>query len=422
MGAAELSSDVVIIGGGLAGSALAHALSKTPLSVTLVEARDPSQLQQPSFDDRATALANGSKRILETLDLWDEVGDQAAPITSIHISERGRFGAARIIAAEEGVVALGYLLENRVLGAALWQSLSRAQRFTTVAPANVRSLEPGRDTVVVRAETNGREIEIRARLVVAADGTQSQVREVLGIEAVEDDYAQQAVVLNCRTEMPHGGRAFERFTTDGPIAFLPMTGDRVAAVWTLPQNKAEHVMGLDERAFAAELQEAFGFRLGRLTKIGCRSAYPLMRLRSESLVAERTVLIGSAAVNLHPVAGQGFNLALRDVAALAEVLSDRLLESGSASDPGARAALERYRDWRIRDQQRVAAFTHGLIRFFGHASAPLEVSRGLGLMLFDLLPGAKAGLARQTMGLSGRLSRLARGLPLLPGHGSSSGR
>lgn len=419
MDATELSSDVVIIGGGLAGSALAHALTQTPLSVTLVEARDPSQLQQPSFDDRATALANGSKRILDTLGLWSEVARQAAPITSIHISERGRFGAARIIAEEEGVAALGYLLENRVLGAALWRSLSRAERFTTVAPAQVQSLEPGHETVVVHAEAAGREIEIRAKLAVAADGTQSQAREVLGIEAFEDDYAQHALILNCRTEIAHGGRAFERFTTDGPIAFLPLPGDRVAVVWTLPQTEAKRVMQLDDRAFAGELQNAFGYRLGRLTEIGRRNAYPLMRLRSESLVAERTVLIGSAAVNLHPVAGQGFNLALRDVAALAEVLSDSLMESGPQADPGADSALECYRLWRIRDQQRVAAFTHGLIRFFGYASAPLEISRGLGLMLFDLLPGAKAGLARHTMGLSGRLSRLARGLPLLPGRGSS---
>jgi len=422
VGATELSPDVAIIGGGLAGSALALALSQTPLSVVLIEAREPSQLQQPSFDDRATALANGSKRILDTLGLWDEVGCHAAPITSIHISERGRFGAARIIAAEENVAALGYLLENRVLGAALWQSLSRAERFTAVAPAQVRSLEPGHDTVLVRAETGGREIDIRAKLAVAADGTQSQVRELLGIEALQDDYAQQAVILNCRTEIPHGGRAFERFATDGPIAFLPLVGDRVATVWTLPQNEAERVMRLDDRAFICELQNAFGYRLGRLTKVGQRSAYPLMRLRSESLVAERTVLIGSAAVNLHPVAGQGFNLALRDVAVLAEVLSDALLESGPQADPGADSVLERYCRWRTRDQQRVAAFTHGLIRFFGHASAPLAISRGLGLMLFDLIPGAKAGLARHTMGLSGRLSRLARGLPLLPRRGASSGR
>ncbi len=419
MRATELVCDVVIIGGGLAGSALAYALAQTPLSVALVEARDPRRLEQPSFDARATALANGSQRILSTLGIWDSVAASVTPIRSIHISERGRFGVSRILAAEEGVPALGYLLENRILGAALWDALGRAQRFTSIAPARLESLTAGPDEVVARVESQGSETMIRARLAVAADGASSQVRDELGITVIADDYAQHAVILNCLPEVPHAGRAFERFTTDGPVAMLPLTGNRVAAVWTLPRPEAEHVMQLDDREFTRALQASFGYRLGRFAEVGRRSAYPLLRLRSASVVAPRTALIGSAAVNLHPVAGQGFNLALRDVAILAEVLSDSILESGSDADPGAAEPLERYRVWRHKDQDRVAAFTHGLIKFFGYASAPVEVSRGLGLMAFDLIPGAKAALARHTMGLSGRLSRLARGLPLLPPRASS---
>ena len=200
---------------------------------------------------------------------------------------------------------------------------------------------------------------------------------------------------------------------------LPLTGNRLAAVWTLPESAVAEVRDLDDRGFTDALQRVFGYRLGRFVEVGRRSDYPLVRLRSGSLVGPRTVLIGSAAMHLHPVAGQGFNLALRDVAALAEVLSDSITTAGSAADPGAAAALERYQAWRSQDQDRVATFTHGLIRFFGYESLPLEVARGLGLMLFDLIPGAKAALARHTMGLSGRLSRLGRGLPLLP-PGSSS--
>jgi 2-octaprenyl-6-methoxyphenol hydroxylase len=410
----ELACDVAIIGGGLAGSVLAHALAQTPLSVALVEARDPRRLEQPSFDDRATALANGSQRILATLGIWQGVAASATPIRSIHISERGRFGVARILAAEEGVPALGYLLENRILGAALWDALGQAPRLTSIAPAKLVSLTPDADGVTLRAEAQGRELTLRARLAVAADGANSQVREELGITALADDYEQHAVILNCRTEFPHAGRAFERFTTGGPIAMLPLTDNRIAAVWTLPQPEAERVMRLGDIEFAAELQEIFGYRLGRFVELGHRSAYPLSRLRSASPIAKRTVLIGSAAVNLHPVAGQGFNLALRDVAVLAEVLSDSILATDQDVDAGAVEPLERYRVWRQRDQHRVAAFTHGLIKFFGYESVPLEVSRGLGLMMFDLMPGAKAGLARHTMGLAGRLSRLARGLPLLP--------
>jgi 2-octaprenyl-6-methoxyphenol hydroxylase len=414
MSAPPRDCDVAIIGGGLAGCALAHALAQTPLDVVLVEAQSPATMRQPSFDDRATALANGSQRILATLGLWDAVRADTAPIASIHISERGRFGAARIRAAQEGVPALGYLVENRVLGSALWRALDEHNRIETFAPAELESLDAQDDFVSLVIAGTDRKRTLRAKLVVAADGAQSQVRAQLGIAAIEADYAPRAGIVHCQTDVPHRGRAFERFTTDGPVAVLPLTDERVAVVWTLPQATADRVMQLDDRAFALALQSVFGYRLGRLRRVGRRASYALTRTRSTALVATRTVLIGSAAVNLHPVAGQGFNLALRDIAALAEVLGDALLDSVNGCDPGAQGSLERYRDWRVRDQERVAAFTHGLIRFFGYSSIPLGVSRGLGLMLFDLLPGAKAGLARQTMGLAGHLPRLARGLPLLP--------
>jgi len=406
--------DLAIIGGGLSGSVLALALAQTSLDVVIVEARDPRRLEQPSFDSRATALANGSQRVLATLGIWTAVADEASPIRSIHVSERGQFGAARIDARAEGVSALGYLLENRVLGAALWDRLDSTDDVSVIAPAVVESVEAHADAVELELGSEAGAQRLRARLVVAADGAHSQIRSALGIAALEDDYAQRAVIVNCRTDVAHAGRAFERFTTDGPIAMLPLSGERVAAVWTLPDSHAERVMQLDDVAFTRALQAAFGYRLGRFVEMGRRVAYPLSRLRSTAIVAPRAVLIGSAAVNLHPVAGQGFNLAVRDVAVLAEVLSDALLASGADFDPGEADTLARYADWRYADQKRVAAFTHGLIEFFGHDSRALGVLRGLGLMAFDLTPGAKAALARHTMGLAGKLSRLARGLPLLP--------
>jgi 2-octaprenyl-6-methoxyphenol hydroxylase len=409
-----IDCDVAIVGGGLAGSVLAHALAATPLRVVLIEARDPRKLEQPSFDARATALANGSQRVLETLGIWDAVADEAMPIRCIHISERGRFGVSRILARDEGVRALGYLLENRVLGAAIWKALERDRAITVIAPATLASVVTTADCVQFDVVSDEQAQVVRARLAVAADGMNSRVRAELGIATHEDDYAQSAVILNCRTEVPHRGRAFERFTPDGPIAMLPLTYDRVAAVWTLSTAAAERVMQLDDTGFGEALQSAFGYRLGRIVEVGRRATYPLRRLRSADLIAPRAALIGSAAVNVHPVAGQGFNLAVRDVAVLAEVLSDAVLEQGWDADPGAEALLRRYASWRLDDQRRVASFTHGLIRFFGADSMPLGVARGIGLMAFDLLPGAKAALARHTMGLAGRLSRLARGLPLLP--------
>ena len=420
MTATQLDTDVLIVGGGLAGSTFAHALAPTPLTTIVVEARDPTELEQPSFDGRATALANGSQRILASLGLWEQVADHAEPIHTIHISERGWFGAARIHAREEGVPALGYTLENRILGAALWESLATAEDFEALAPAKLLSLDVRDDGVEAVVDVSGSRAVIRARVVVAADGANSAVRRLLEIGSREDSYEQKAVILNCTTELAHEGRAFERFTPNGPLAFLPLSGERVAVVWTMSHHEAARVAALDDECFRRELQTAFGHRLGRIDRIGERVAYPLTRVRSDAVIGTRTVLIGSAAVNLHPVAGQGFNLALRDIASLAETFTESLRADHCLDDPGAADVLARYNDWRNRDQKTVAALTHGLIRLFGISTLPMAASRGVGLMAFDLIPGAKAELARHTMGLSGKLPRLARGLPLLPEAKTSS--
>ncbi len=418
MSAGTLQCDVLIVGGGLVGSTLAHALTQIPIRTVVVEERDPSRLEQPSFDDRATALANGSQRILQGLDLWAELAAAAEPIKSIHISERGRFGASRLRAEEEGVPALGYTVENRVLGGTLWPRLEAADGLVCLAPSQLDTLTIEEGGVSARVAVGGSSQAVEAKLVVAADGARSHVRGVLGIGAREDAYDQKAVVINCETERAHGGRAFERFTPTGPLAVLPLRDARVAVVWTLAPEEADRVIELQDEDFRRELQCAFGYRLGRIGRTGVRAAYPLSRVQSTSLTANRAVLVGNAAVSLHPVAGQGFNLALRDIAALAETLADAC-RGGAAADPGAADLLDGYRAWRASDQRRVAAFTHGLVRLFGYEAAPLAMTRGLGLMAFDLLPGAKGSLARHTMGLTGRLSRLARGLPLVLRQGDS---
>jgi 2-octaprenyl-6-methoxyphenol hydroxylase len=409
-----LETDVLIVGGGLAGSTLAVSLAQAGVASVLVEARDPRKLAQPSFDGRATALANGSQRILSSLGIWEHVADDAQAIRSIHVSERGRFGAARLHAQEEGVPALGYTLENRYLGRALWNALDAAPEFSALAPAELSSLSIGKTEVNAVATSSLGTTSLRAKVIVAADGANSEIRQKLGISAQENNYHQHAVILNCSTGTSHFGQAFERFTTDGPLALLPLREDRTAVVWTLSKSEADRVMTLADEDFRAQLQAAFGFRLGRIDRIGSRVSYPLTRVVSSEVVAARAVLIGSAAVNLHPVAGQGFNLALRDVASLAEIFSEHHSGATTKADPGAADVLAQYQQWRSDDQKRVSALTHGLIRLFGYGTSPLGAARGIGLMAFDLFPGAKKQLARQTMGLSGRLSRLARGLPLSP--------
>jgi 2-octaprenyl-6-methoxyphenol hydroxylase len=410
------SCDVLIAGGGAVGSALACALAQLPLSVVLVEARTPELFEQPSFDARVTALANGSQQILAGLDLWPELKGYTQPIRSIHISERGRFGAARIRAAEEHVPALGYTIENLALGRVLWDRLQRAERLTVLAPASVTGVARAAEHAVVTVQHRDAVQSVRAKLVVAADGVRSAVRSALGVETSEHDYGQRAVIFNCSTEAPPEGRAFERFTARGPIALLPLTGGRAAVIWTLPEGDAERIAALSADAFCAELQAAFGQRLGRFTRIGERHLHTLARVASGAIHGERAVLIGDAALRLHPVAGQGFNLALRDVATLSEVVADALRapqSPGVPTDIGAAELLERYATWRAADRQRVSSFTHGLIQLFGESAPGIGTGRGLGLMAFDLLPGAKGLLARQTMGKAGRLPRLARGLKLV---------
>jgi 2-octaprenyl-6-methoxyphenol hydroxylase len=409
---APRDADVLIVGGGLVGSVLANALTQIPLRVALIEARDPRLLEPPSFDGRATALANGSKRILEGLRLWPGIRSLAQPISTIHIGERGRFGAARIVAKDEGVDALGYTVENRVLGEAFWRALEDVEGFQALAPARLVALDAAADGVSATVERDGATFTIGARLLVAADGARSFVRRLLDVPARCDDYGQKAIIVNCATEVPHAGRAFERFTPDGPLAVLPLTQGRVAVVWTLAEAEADRVLELSDAAFRTELERAFGPRLGRIVRVGERAAHTLGRVRSDEVTRARAVFIGDAAVRLHPVAGQGFNLALRDVATLAEVAADATFGAQSAGDVGAPEVLERYGRWRRRDQRAVAWFTHSLVRGFGLGWPGLGTLRGLGLVAFDLAPGAKSLLARHTMGMAGRLPRLARRLGL----------
>lgn len=405
----RLECDVLIVGGGLVGAVLANALAQIPVATILVERHDARTLTGAGFDERVTALANGSQRVLAQLGLWQLLRSSAEAIRRIHVSERGRFGAVRIDAREEGVDALGYTVENGMLGRVFWQALDSAQCFQRCAPAELLSFRTDEEGVVAEAAAGARRLSIRAKLLIAADGARSPIRARLGIPAREDDYTQQALVVNCTTEEAPNGRAFERFAPPGPLAFLPLTGGRVSVVWTLDHGGAARAAALDEDAFRAELQRAFGYRLGRIARIGKRTTHELRRVRSDVPCARRVALIGSAAVTVHPVAGQGFNLALRDVAILAELIADAVRAN---KDPGRRAVLEQYRRWRAHDQRNVAWFTHGLIRCFGLTTPGAGTARGLGLLAFDIAPGAKALLATQTMGKAGRLPRLARGLAL----------
>ncbi len=401
--------DVAIAGGGMVGLSLAAALADLPLDVVVIEPVAPDAGDQPSFDARTTALSGGSRRVLEGVGVWPAVARQATPIRRIHVSERGVFGFARLSAEEQGVAALGYTIENRLLGRALRERCAAIARLT-FCQAAARELSAGEDALRIVTDQGQ---EIAARLVVAADGAQSQVRSAIGIDATVSEYGQHADIAHVDTERFHDYTANERFTPTGPIAVLPIAEGRSAIVWTLAPEAAARALALPDAEFIGELQQAFGLRLGRFTRVGRRQSYPLALTRSARQSAPRSVVIGNAAQGLHPVAGQGFNLGLRDVATLAEVLADAIAEHGPATDPGSEQLLERYTRWRQPDRQAVIRFTDTLVRGFGHPLASLRAARATGLLLFDLLGPVKREFARRTMGLAGRLPRLVRGLPLV---------
>jgi 2-octaprenyl-6-methoxyphenol hydroxylase len=406
-----IEADVIVVGGGLAGSLLAHALLAVSARVVLIEARRAQELEQPGFDSRATALANGSVRILDRLGLWSDVVRGAEKISHIHIGQQGRFGMARIHAEEEGVDSLGYTVENRVLGEVLWRGLEQREGLTVLSPARLVRFTADSSAVAAEVEAGGGRIAVRARLLAAADGARSTVRDALGISAQAVDYGQQAIVANCAFDRPHCGWAFERFTPGGPLAILPLA-DRCAIVWTLATPAADAMIAAKDADFAAALQRAFGFRLGRIRRVGARAAHSLYRLRSDTVTGPRSVLIGNAAVSMHPVAGQSFNLAVRDIATLAELIAAAPESNELPTDPGSPELLATYRRWRAGDQRNVAWFTHGLVTGMALDLPGIAALRGLGLIAFDVLPGAKRALARHTMGLGGRVPRLARGLDL----------
>jgi len=399
--------DIAIVGGGMVGASLAVALQPLGLRVVLVESIPFGSDQQPSFDERTTALSNGSRRILAAMGLWDGVFESATAIKRIHVSDQGRFGFARIDAVEEGVEALGYVVPNRVLGAALWSRLQSAHNRDILCPARVTRVVADDRAINLRVGvTDGRETELSARLLVAADGANSAIRDAVGIAAETWDYSQTAIITNVACQRPHRNVAFERFTPTGPLAVLPMGEGRCTIVWTLGPDRADEVLGLDDDAFLAQLQSSFGYRLGRFTRVGRRHAYPLALTRASERTGKRVVIIGNAAQGLHPIAGQGFNLGLRDVATLAETIADDVNRIGEE------APLERYEEWRRADRRSVIAFTDGLVRLFGNPLVPVKLARDLGLLLFDVTPVAKTALSGLSMGFAGRLPRLARGAPL----------
>ena len=408
----NFTCDVVIVGGGLVGASLAVALAPTGLSLAVVEAVAADAGEQPSFDERTVALTYNARQIYTGMGVWDEIAARhAQPIREIHVSERGRFGMTHLHHHDAGAEALGYVVPSRVLGGVLHRRIKQSAAVTLFCPATVEGLEVrDRDgDCVISVSRNGQTVTLKAGLVVVADGGRSGLAGQAGITSRHSEYPHSAILCVVESDRDHHGRAFERFTGEGPLALLPHSEKRYALVWTTDSQRVEARMALSDAAFIRALQRAFGDRAGNLARPSPRKRYPLQRSRAAHPVGRRTVIIGNAAHTVHPVAGQGFNLGLRDVAVLAEVLHRARRQQ---RDVGDAALLKTYAGLRRRETRMVSGFTDGLIRLFGDRRKPVGLARNLALAGIELFPPAKRLLLRRTMGLTGQPSRLGAGLPL----------
>jgi len=333
--------------------------------------------------------------------VWDQVKAGLTAIDGIHVSDKGYLGATRLTAKQENVAALGYLVESRILGKHLHQALSDSAH-DYLAPVKVTAAHTTEKGVLLQLDDNK---TIHSKLLVAADGGGSTIRQLMGVGIDKHDYEQSAVIANITPQKPHNNIAYERFTAKGPIALLPMTDNRCSLVWTFPKAEVEAGMALSDTEFLKALQCAFGYRLGRFLKIGQRSVFPLALIKSQQIVTNHTVFIGNAAQALHPVAGQGLNLGLRDIAQLVETLSKQSCTLGGTKQ------LEDYQKARQTDRETVMRYTNSLISLFSNDSILLGHARASGLMLFDRIAPLRRLLSRQSMGANASHTRLARGLP-----------
>lgn len=402
------SYDIAIIGGGLVGASLACALSPLGLRVALVEAVAFKAASQPSYDDRTLALSAATCQILKGLGIWQQVADTATPIRAIHVRELGRPGRVLMDPAELGLDRFGHVLEARVFGSVMMERLPRLENVDFLCPASVSALqvEPHRARITVSDAAGERLIE--AKLLVGADGAQSFVREALGIESERHDYGQSAVICNVTPEQEHRGRAFELFSPSGPFAVMPHVNGRCGLIWCVPTEQVDEVMNLPDAEFLAQANQRFGDHLGRFVKIGKRSHYPLKLVRAKEDIRPRVVILGNAAHAIHPVGAQGFNLGLRDVAVLAEVLADAR-HMDADSDPGSMDLLQRYSAWRKPDHDGTIAYSDGLARIYSNPTALAAFGRTAGLLAHALVPALRRQMAVKAMGFRGRIPRLARG-------------
>ncbi|MBT3531018.1 MAG: 2-octaprenyl-6-methoxyphenyl hydroxylase [Gammaproteobacteria bacterium] len=410
--------DLVVVGGGMVGASFACALTKAikegeaagnDFTILVVEAVAPKSdipLQQ-SFDARSTALSYGSSKIFQTMGLWNQLKSVVSAIEKIHVSDKGRLGSSQLNCEDYGVDALGYVIENSKLGVVLNDVMEKSSSIELACPAKISQIKPQQEGMSLQLETESGSHQLDASLVVLADGGRSPICSQLGISHSVEPYGQHALIANIAFEKPHEGTAYERFTDTGPLAVLPLESieqaegvgalNRGSLVWTLSPAQAAEYKTMEEAELRRLLQERFGNRLGTIQHIGERFIYPLSLSLSKEQVRPGLVLLGNVAHAIHPVAGQGLNLALRDTKVLVEVLTQAIVNNKAV---GEMSVLQEYLQRQQADQSRTISFTHYMTQLFSSNNSAKVLFRKFGLFAIDLIPGFRKSLAEQAMGLS----------------------
>lgn len=396
------SFDVIIVGGGLAGNCLALALNGSGLRVAIIEASTKEQLFLGAMGDRALALATGTIATLEGLGIWQDIYQKATAITDIHVSDRGHFGKVRLSARKQNVDALGYVITARDIESHVAELVDKAE-ITQLCPARLAGLMSDVTEVNASIKLKDDSLCLTAKLLVGADGGNSSVRKLLDITQQVTEYGQTALVTTVKTSLPHHNVAYERFTESGPLALLPVGKNRCSVVWTRSAEDADSLMSGSEDDFLEALQHCFGYRLGQLTLAEPRRAFPVSLIRADRMHSGRAVIIGNAVHQLHPVAGQGFNLGLRDVVQLADMI---LKQHEQGEDIGSATFLNEYVSAREQDHRNTIFFTDTLVKLFSNDWLAVAAARNIGLAALDHLPAAKALLSKHAMGLAQRLPGL----------------
>lgn len=400
--------DLIIIGGGPVGVSLCLALANLPIRIAVIEAKAINYHSPTPSDQRSIALSYASFKIFSNLGLKQDLLLNSTPIYNIHVSDQGRFGSTLFSAKESQVPALGYVISFDAINQLLGQHLHHCRNVNLFSPAQIIDVSKNQDNLwQINIKHNNQLVSIKSHFIVAADGNNSTIRQQQQIPIIEKDYPQTAILTKLSLKHAHLNTAYERFTRDGAVALLPLNDLSASIVWTMPHSRAKQMMSMTDDLFLYNLQQTFGFRLGQFTEAGTRKCFPLKMIIAKQQIKSGLLLLGNAAQSLHPIAAQGFNLALKHVAFLADAISKAHIEKIDITD---NYLIENYLNIIDKDRQHIINFTHYLTKIFGNDYFLVNSIRDSGLLLLDLLPISKKIFTKKCMGLSGRLPNILRGM------------